>query len=265
MFDRFILASDFRRVAKRYDMARMEEGLQYQPNYNIGFGDDAYVLTDNIIRVIHSIRFGIDGLGRNFPDTTCFVRAEGKRNMNDDPDYSGSMAVFLQPEYKSIIRTQRCLVLADAFVIGIEKATPHLVYMENKQRPFSMAGIWKEEDGIKSFAILTVPANSLLRKLGMKRMPVILHRQDENRWIRSANHLSSILKLLKPYPSQLMNAFPVSMQIADKSINDISLVQPVGKPIVQAASYALPLKKKKQDRNDDNLPTWGESIGNKNQ
>lgn len=262
MFDRYILASKFERVAKRFDMARMEKDLLYQPSYNIAVGDNAYVLTDNIIRIIHSFRFGITGLGRNFPDTTCFIRSEGKRNKTDDPDYSGSMAVFLQPEFKSIIRTQRCLVFADAFVVGIEQGKPHLVYMENKQRPFSMAGIWKEEDGIKSFAILTVPANSLLLKLGMKRMPVILHRQHENRWIRSATHLSNILELLKVYPSQLMNAYPVSMQIADKSVNDVSLVQPVGKPVVKAASYYVPRRKIREERNNDNMPSWGEQVGN---
>jgi hypothetical protein len=37
--------------------------------------------------------------------------------------------------------------------------------------------------------------------------------------------------MLCPYPASLMNGYPISNSIADKSLNDISLVQPIGKPV----------------------------------
>ena len=65
-------------------------------------------------------------------------------------------------------------VIADAFYEGSMKEKlnkPYFVYLRDKQRPFSFAGIWdtwEDEDfqDHHSFAIITVPANALLRKIG---------------------------------------------------------------------------------------------------
>ena len=231
MFERYILASSFDRISKRFNMARLPDSEGYEPSYNIGCGGIAYVITDEVTRKIYSFKFGINGLGRNFPEETCFIRAEGKRNLKDDPEYSGAKALFLQPELKTIIRTQRCLVLADAFVVGIEKCQPHLVYLREKKRPFAFAGIWSHE----SFAIITVPANTLLQKLGMKRMPVILPREVEHRWIRKSSQLFEVTDMLKPYSAWFMNAYPITLRIADYTLNDKSLVQPLGATVYKEA------------------------------
>jgi hypothetical protein len=37
--------------------------------------------------------------------------------------------------------------------------------------------------------------------------------------------------MLSAYPAYLMNAYSVSNKIADKNLNDISLVQPTGNPV----------------------------------
>ena len=76
-----------------------------------------------------------------------FVRAEGDRNSVDNPNYKGSKAIFLKPEFHRLIRYQWCLVLADAFVVSIDTGTPYLVYLRGKQRPFSFAGIWNRTKG----------------------------------------------------------------------------------------------------------------------
>jgi putative SOS response-associated peptidase YedK len=41
------------------------------------------------------------------------------------------------------------------------------------------------------------------------RMPVILNRADETRWI-SPQPESSLVELLRPYPREMMEAWPVS-------------------------------------------------------
>ena len=197
-------------------------------------------------------------MGKNFPNGTCFVRAEGNRNINDDPFYTGSKAIFLQPELQTIIRTQRCLVLADAFVVNMEN--PHLVYMRNKKRPFAFAGVWsKNEDGCLSFAIITVPSNELLYRLGIKRMPVILRQEYETLWIRPSTQLSEVLGMLNPYPTQLMNAYPVATTNTENK-NDISLIKPTGNPIIKEPLYVR-FKKVKEERDYSNLPTLGERVG----
>jgi len=62
---------------------------------------------------LQPFKFGLNGIG----NAKYFVRAEGKRNINDDPKYSGSNAIFLMPQFSKIIRSQRCLVVAGALVI----------------------------------------------------------------------------------------------------------------------------------------------------
>jgi putative SOS response-associated peptidase YedK len=57
---------------------------------------------------------------------------------------------------------------------------PYLAYLQNKERPTAFAGIydrWKDPSTgeiLVSFANLTTTTNSMLQKIGVKRMPVIL-------------------------------------------------------------------------------------------
>jgi putative SOS response-associated peptidase YedK len=232
-FDRFILASTFKRIESRYSMAKLPEHVNYVPSYNIAPGDKSYIINNNQTKEIQQFEFGLRGLNTVQP----FIRAEGDRNMNNDPKYSGSKAIFLQPGFNRIIHSQRCLVLADAFTVGIKNGNPYLVYLRGKQRPFSFAGIWnrtKDENTgeiVLSFAIITCPANPLMQKLGYKRMPVILYNEYVSTWLRTSAQLSDILSMLCPYPTNLMNAYPISTRIADKCLNDVSLVQPLGNPV----------------------------------
>lgn len=233
MFECFVLASDFKRIEARFSMAKLPELIDYTPSYKISAEDKSYIINNNQTKEILSFAFGLNVNGNVMP----FVRAEGDRNSDDNTNYHGSKAIFLKPEYNRLIRYQRCLVLADAFVVGIKSGKPFLVYLRGKQRPFAFAGIWdriKDKatgEEIYSYAIITCVANPLLQKLGLKRMPVILLNEYESTWLRTSAQLSDILSMLNPYPANLMNAYPIDNKIADKTLNDISLVQPIGKPI----------------------------------
>ena len=139
-FDRFILASDFKRIESRFSMAKLPELVDYTPSFNIAPGDKSYIINNNQTKEILLFDFGL----RVNDEVMPFVRAEGDRNAEDNPNYKGSKAIFLKPEFNRLIRYQRCLVLADAFVVGIENGNPYLVYLRGKQRPFSFAGIWNK-------------------------------------------------------------------------------------------------------------------------
>ena len=255
MFDRFILASNFDRIATRFNRASLVANETYTPSYSIAAGDKSYVITDSQKREIKQFKFGMSGLGTKLPKYLPFVRAEGDRNLKDDPYYSGSKAIFLKPEFRNIIRQQRCVVLADAFVVGIEKKNPYLVYLRDKQRPFAFAALWNcyfnDEVGeeVNSFAIITTTANKLIQHLGYKRMPVILKQQCESRWLRSSTQLSEALDMLSPYPFNLMNAYPISTKIEDLNINNKSLVQPCGKPVLHEPKNVPYVRVRKQKEN----------------
>ena len=239
MFDRFVLASSYKRISERFNRCYINSSSTYKPSYNIVSGDESYVILNYQTKEIHQFHFGLTGITN---DPVLFVRAEGDRNQNNNPDYTGSKAIFLKSEFGNLIRKQRCLVLADAFIVGINK-TPCLVHLRNKQRPFAFAGIWnknKDESGkdVYSFAIITVTANKLLQKLGYKRMPVILYPNHESNWLKQSAQLSDILYMLTPYPDNKMNAYPVSKRIIDTNLNDLSLIQPVERKILTITKSA---------------------------
>lgn len=116
---------------------------------------------------------------------------------------------------------------------------PYLVYLLDKVRPFAFAGLydlWKnpQTNQIQTgFAIITTTANELFMQMGVKRMPVILPMGRENDWLKVDRPLSKVLGMLNEYPSELMNAYPVSNQVLDSEVNDKSLIQPVGERLQQ--------------------------------
>jgi putative SOS response-associated peptidase YedK len=60
------------------------------------------------------------------------------------------------------------------------------------------------------------------------RMPAILHPRDYAKWLDTSPQTPDMLKpLIKPYPAEMMNAYPVST-LVNKPENDTSeLVVPV--------------------------------------
>lgn len=261
MFDRYLLVSDIKRIQSQLGISKITGSSPYIPSYNIGCGDNAYVIASYQTKQLEPFRFGLNGIG----ETRYFVRAEGKRNLNDDPKYSGSNAIFLLPGFAKIIRSQRCLVLADAFAIGLDNNVPQLIYMRDKQRPFAFAGIWNKtinEDSQleNSFAIISTTSNSLLTGFGLKRMPVILDNENINRWLNPSAPLGEILSMLYAYPADKMNAYPISAKIADKTLNDKSLVTPIGKPMFEE-NGGIEIKNwgwRRKNNDSINKISWGE-------
>lgn len=249
MFERFVLASDFKRIEARFSMAKLPDLVEYKPSYNIDVGDKCYIINNNQTKEILSFEFGL--MVNN--DVLPFVRSEGDRNLDDNPNYKGSKAIFLKPEFNRLIRYQRCLVLADAFVVGIGYNKPNLIYLRDKKRPFAFAGIWdrvKDKitgDYVYSFAIITTTANQLIFKLGLNRMPVILFNEYESTWLRTSAQLSDILSMLSPYTANLMNAYPIADKINDKTLDEISLIKPIGKPVYTEPTYVRYKKPKREN------------------
>jgi putative SOS response-associated peptidase YedK len=230
-FHGFTLAGSIKRIQSRQPRVELPEQEEYVANYFIRPGDSTWVITGENPKLMQRFRFGLEG----FCTVQPFLRAEGKRNSNDDPHYRGSNAIFLQPGMNRLIRSRRCLILADAFITG-KPESPYLVYLLNKKRPFCFAGLWNhtiaEETGadVFSFAIITTVSNPFISSLGAVLMPVILEPNDELCWLKLSSQLSDILHLLGPYSENQMNAYPISPVTVDLR-NDKSVIQPKGKTL----------------------------------
>ena len=133
-----------------------------------------------------------------------------------------------KPSFKHAFRARRCLIPATGFyewkkerkpgrdkagrsdMAGHVATTPYNIGMKTGE-PFCFAGLWDQwisPDGevVRSFTIITTSPNELVAPIH-DRMPVILHRADEQRWI-SPQPDPSLSDLLKPYPSEHMTAIP---------------------------------------------------------
>ena len=119
-----------------------------------------------------------------------------------------------KPSFRNAFRNRRCLVPATGFFEWQRNLikTPFNIRLKSRE-PFAFAGLWDKwvsGDGkvINSFTIITTSPNELVAKIH-DRMPVILHREDETRWI-SPKPDPSLTVLLNPFPAGLMEAYPVS-------------------------------------------------------
>ena len=148
-----------------------------------------------------------------------------------------SETVAEKPSFRSAFKSRRCLIVADGFyewVAGAEGKQPVHICMQNQQ-PFAFAGLWetwtdksfseaddseKNPQTIQSCTILTTSSNSLLENVH-DRMPVILKRDDHQMWLDPQfEDRESLQELLRPFPSEPMQLFPVS-KLANSPRNDI--------------------------------------------
>ena len=122
-----------------------------------------------------------------------------------------------KPSFRSAFAKRRCLVVADGFYewrkTGKGKV-PVYITLRSK-RPFGFAGLyehWKAPDGkeIRTCTIITTDSNELVRPIH-DRMPVILPKAVEDRWLDPGEHDRGRLQaLLQPYPSEEMDAYDVT-------------------------------------------------------
>ena len=240
MCGRYVVVSSVEVIEKRFNVTVPELPLNIIPNYNLGPGMMAPVITSANPNQVSFLQFGLTPVWAKKKMYLFNARAEGDGNPSDDPNYTGGKGIISKPSFKRAIRSQRCLVIADAFYEGPKGeglSKPYLAYLRNHQRPFAFAGIWESwtnpETGAisQSFAIITTVANELMQKIGHHRSPVILHRHDESRWLK-AEHLNEITGMLEPFPAEEMNAYPVNPAVKNPRTNDKTLVEPLGERVL---------------------------------
>jgi putative SOS response-associated peptidase YedK len=137
--------------------------------------------------------------------------------MNARAEGIETKAFFREP-----IKKRRCLIPADGFyewkrlnLEGKEEKFPWYIGLSERQL-FAFAGVYEvaNRNGHETFtySIVTTTPNTLMEPLH-NRMPVILHRQDEDVWLNADTPLEAVLSLLRPYPESEMQAYPVSREV----------------------------------------------------
>lgn len=136
--------------------------------------------------------------------------------------------------FKNAYKRRRCLIPADGFYEWQRTKggkQPMLAHLKNGE-PFAFAGLWERWHGpdgeeIRSATIITTTPNELMKPIH-DRMPVILHRRDFDRWLSPDEQPPSELNdLLKPFPADEMEAYPVSTRVNSPKNEGKDLVERV--------------------------------------
>ncbi len=145
-----------------------------------------------------------------------------------------------KPSFRTPLRKQRCLIPADGFYEWqapkppAKTKIPHWIGLANGE-PFALAGLWSvwrpkdvlDAEPLFSCAIITTAANAGVRALH-ERMPVILPRDAEARWLDPAldGDVDALLALLVPVASEKIAAHPISRRVNSVRNDDPSLLEP---------------------------------------
>lgn len=143
-------------------------------------------------------------------------------------------SVLEKPMFRSLVSRKRCLVPANGYfewktIAG--KKQPYLFTLPDEPL-FAFAGLYDEiqgDDGevTGSYTVITTNANEFTSEYH-HRMPVILHRDDEEEWVsRDITDSTQVERLLRPYPAEEMAARAVSTAVNNVRNNDRSLISPL--------------------------------------
>ncbi|MXS84326.1 SOS response-associated peptidase [Nitrosomonas oligotropha] len=143
--------------------------------------------------------------------------------------------ISTKPMFKSVYRKRRCIIPASGFYEwqllkdGKYKQPNFITAVD--ECPTSFDGIWEiatvDEKTIESCAIITTGCNDLMRPIH-DRMPVILPPESFDTWLKPVEFPDDIMSFfLKPYKSELMQAWPVSTAVNKASNQGKQLIDPI--------------------------------------
>lgn len=139
-----------------------------------------------------------------------------------------------KPMFRDLLKNKRCLIPASGFYEWKKDGTRKIpYYIHLKESPlFAFAGlydIWYDALNVAhpTYTIITTDANELVAPLH-NRMPAILKRDDESRWLSGESLAADDMrKILGPYPPNEMDAYVVSSRVNSPTADDNKLIQPV--------------------------------------
>jgi len=136
-------------------------------------------------------------------------------------------SVDMKPSFSSSFRSKRCLIPVRGFYewqhVGKRKI-PWYVYRADNDI-ITLAGlysVWLPDTGVeplKTFTIITTDANELMAEVhnSKKRMPVILERSDEKKWVDVKIPPARVSEMLKPCPSDVLKAHTIGPLVNDRN------------------------------------------------
>jgi putative SOS response-associated peptidase YedK len=217
MCGRFTIFADPDRLAERFQASLPADGLR--PRYNAAPTQHLPVILNDGPPAIQLLQWGLIPFWAKDP-------AIGSRMIN-----ARSETLAEKPAFRAAFKKRRCLVLADGFYEWLP-STPEATGRSGQKmpsgkqpmritlasgEPFAMAGLWETWDApdgslLRTFTIVTGEPNALAAPIH-NRMPAILLPEHEAIWLDNDAEPAIWQDILRPYPADLMTAYPVSRRV----------------------------------------------------
>lgn len=220
MCGRFTLTVDPKTLAEAFAGVEPPAGLG--PRYNIAPSQAVAVIANNNPHQIEFFQWGLIPAWAKDPGI-------GNRMIN-----ARAETLAEKPSFKTAYQRRRCLVLADGFYEWRKESdkskTPLYIRLKSGQ-PFAFAGLWETwqpagDPPILSCTIITTTPNELMAEIH-NRMPVILSPEVYEAWLDPAEQSPNQLNgLLRPYPAELMTAYPVSKLVNNPKNDAPACIEP---------------------------------------
>jgi putative SOS response-associated peptidase YedK len=141
-----------------------------------------------------------------------------------------------KPAFRTALRRRRCLLPADGFYEWRREPdgktkTPMYIRLKGGE-PFAFAGlwdVWHAPDGstVPSCTVVTGPPNPLVQSIH-DRMPIILPRDRYEQWLDPKEQdAAAMADLLRPFPADAMEAYPVSRTVNSPKNDVAACVAPI--------------------------------------
>lgn len=236
MSENLVIVSSAQQAGSRYNLKAGQQCQFIHTPSIVSGGDLAWVMTSQEPFTLQGMRFGFTSHRSETRSDLLNLRTDTPVKGDDDSDYDRLMGILMKVDFCEPITAFRCVVLVDAFLVTSPENKHYLVYMQNKERPFALAGIydhWKDPatgEGFVGFTLLTVAANPMLRRIGVSEMPVILTQKNVLKWLDAKTDRRHYLPLVHTFPDNLMNGYQVSGKLFSGPLNT-KLLQPIGRKL----------------------------------
>jgi len=221
MCGRYRLARKKEILAEVFEL--QENEVEWSPRYNIAPGQDVAVIRQDRTRPVRS--FGLVRWGL-VPSWAKDAKT-GYKMIN-----ARAETIAEKPAFREPLQSRRCLIPADGFYEWSKSSkgqSPFCLTLADDS-VFAFAGIWDrwrnpERELVETCSIITTSANALLSDVH-DRMPVILKREDHDRWLDPGfKQVDDVLELLRPFQAESMHRYRVSSRVNSVKNDDAACAE----------------------------------------
>lgn len=204
----------------RYYMIEVPTNRYHTPRYNVAPGQMVMaVISDGEKNRLGELKWGL------IPN---WAKDEKIANMTKN---ARADSVAEKPAFRNSFQRKRCIIPADGFYEWRKSDKQPFRITLRSEEIFSMAGLydtWIAPDGnkISTCTIITTDPNELMIDMH-DRMPVILSRKDEQKWLDKNQTGEDLKIMLKPFSVEEMKAYPVSKIVGNAKNDSLACIQPV--------------------------------------